>query len=133
MLISEQNVEVIERVLAAGNSGDFETILALHHPDWEGVIAQEYPVAGTWRGLEGLRGFVEEWLEAWDEFRIEPDEFIDGKDAVVVAVRYWGRGKGSGVEITDRWFYAYKLRDGKIIGWRPWPNRTEALRAVGLI
>jgi hypothetical protein len=53
--VSRENVEVIERVPAAGNSGDFETILALHHPDWEGVIAQEYPVAGTWRGLEGVR------------------------------------------------------------------------------
>jgi ketosteroid isomerase-like protein len=131
--VSRQDVEVVKRVLAAGNSGDFETMLALHDPDWEGFIPQEYPVAGAWRGLEGLRGFVEEWLDAWDEFRVEPDEFIDGNDAVVVAVRYWGRGKSSGVEITARWFYAYKLRDGKIIGWRPWPNRSEALKAVGLI
>jgi hypothetical protein len=36
------------------------------------------------------------------------------------------------VEITDRWFYAYKLRDGKIIGWRPWPSRSDALKSVGL-
>ena len=90
------------------------------------------PVAGTWRGLDGVRGFVEEWLEASDEFRVEPDEFIHGDDAVVVAVRYWGRGKGSGVEITDRWFYAYLLRDGKVVSWRPWSERAEALKAVGL-
>jgi ketosteroid isomerase-like protein len=85
--MSQENVEVIKRVLAAGNSGDFETVLALHHRDWEGFIPQEYPVAGTWRGLDGVRGFVEEWLEAWDEFRVEPDEFIHADDAVVVAVR----------------------------------------------
>jgi hypothetical protein len=50
----------------------------------------------------------------------------------VVAVRYWGRGKGSGVEITDRWFYAYTLRDGKVVSWRPWSVRADALKAVGL-
>jgi hypothetical protein len=31
--VSHENVEVIERVLAAGDSGDFETMLVLHHPD----------------------------------------------------------------------------------------------------
>lgn len=43
--------------------------------------------------------------------------------------RYWGRGRGSGVEVSDRWFYAYRLRDGKIISWRSF---TDALEAVGL-
>ena len=73
-----------------------------------------------------------EWLEAWEEFRVEPEEFIEGGDVVVAAVRYWGRGRGSGVEVTDRWFYAYRLRDGKVISWRPYSDRAEALKAVGL-
>lgn len=130
--MSQANVEIIERVIAAGSRGDLDAVLALHHPDWEGFIPEEYPVAGTWRGLDGVRGFAEEWLEAWEEFRVEPDDFIEGGDAVVAAVRYWGRGRGSGVEITDRWYYAYRLCDGKVISWRPYADRDEALEAVGL-
>jgi hypothetical protein len=125
-------VEIIKRVIEAGSRGDFDTVLALHHPDWEGLIPEEYPVAGTWRGLEGVRGFAEEWLEAWEEFRVVPEEFIEGGDAVVAKVRYWGRGRGSGVEVTDLWFYAYRLRDGRVISWRPYTDRSQALKAVGL-
>jgi uncharacterized protein len=130
--MSQDNVEVVERVIEAASRGDFDAVVALHHPDWEGIIAGEYPVAGTWRGLDGVRGFAAEWLEAWEEFRVEPEEFIDGGDAVVTQVRYWGRGRGSGVEVTDRWFYAYRLREGKVISWRPYADRNEALKAVGL-
>src|SRR6476660_9241445 len=98
--MSQENVEIIQRVLASGARGDFETLLALHDPSWEGFIPEQFPVAGTRRGRDGVRGFVEEWLEAWDDFRIEPEEFLDGGEAVVVVVRYWGKGRGSGIEVT---------------------------------
>jgi uncharacterized protein len=128
--MSEANVEIVRRVIEAGSRGDFDTVLALHHPDWEGFIPEEYPVAGTWRGLDGVRGFAEEWLDAWEEFRVEPEEFMEGGDAVMAKVHYWGRG--SGIEVTDRWFYAYRLRGGKIISWRPYTDRAEALADLGL-
>jgi hypothetical protein len=76
--VTQENVEDIERVLAAGNSGDFETMLALHHPAKEGVIPQEYPVAVTWRGLEGLRGFVEEWLTRGTSFASSQTRSLTG-------------------------------------------------------
>jgi hypothetical protein len=69
-------------------------------------------------------------VEAWDEFHLERHESIGGKTRSSRSSAA-GRRKGSGVEITDRWFYAYRLRDGKTIGWRPWPNRCEAVKAVG--
>jgi uncharacterized protein len=130
--MSRENVDVIRRVLVAGSAGDFPELLALHDPDWLGVIPEEYPGAGTYRGLDGVRAFVEEWLEVWDEFRVEPEEFIDAGDTVVVVVRYWGRGRGSGVEVRDRWVYVYELRDARIVCWRLYTDRAEALEAVGL-
>ena len=129
--MSQENVEVVRQILAAGPE-DIDAILALHHPDWEGHIPAQYPVAGTWEGLDGVRAFVEEWMEAFDEFRVTPDEFIDHEDAVVVAVTYRGRGRGSHLTLTDRWFYVYRFRDGKVFRWRPYRARSEALKAVGL-
>ncbi len=52
-------MEIVRKVFAAG-AEDVDAIVALHHPDWEGFIPSEYPVAGTWRGLAGVRGFIEE-------------------------------------------------------------------------
>ena len=107
-------------------------MLALQDPDWEGFVPDDYPVAGTWRGLDGVRAFAEEWLDAWEEFRVEPADFITGGDAVLATVHYWGRGRGSGIEITERWYYAYRLRAGKIISWRPYADRADALADLGL-
>ena len=129
--MSQQNVEIVRRVFAAG-AEDLDAIIALHHPDWEGYIPAEYPISGTWRGLDGVRGFVEEWLGAFDQFSIEAEEFIDHDDAVFVAVAYTGRGLGSEVTLTDKWFYVYRVRDGKVYRWQPYRTRPEALEAIGL-
>jgi ketosteroid isomerase-like protein len=130
--MSQQNIEVVERVIDAGARGDIDAILDLHHLDWEGFIPDEYPVAGTWHGHDGVRGFMQEWLDSFDEFTIEADEFFDHGDGVVVAVRYLGRGRLSSIETTDRWFYAYRLREGKVFAWRPYRERAEAFAAIGL-
>lgn len=119
-------------MIEAGSAGDFDGLLALHDPDWEGFIPDDVPVAGTYHGLDGVRAFVQEWLEAWEEFRIEPEDFIESGDTVIVVVRYWGRGRGSGVEVHDRWVYLYKLRDEKIVRWRLYGDLNEALDAAGL-
>ncbi|HEX5224432.1 MAG TPA: hypothetical protein VFW29_04820 [Solirubrobacteraceae bacterium] len=71
-------------------------------------------------------------MEAFSEFRVEPEEFIEQDRAVVVAVAYTGRGRGSDVTVTDKWFYLYRFKEGKIFRWRPYRTRIEALEAVGL-
>src|ERR1700722_5407150 len=95
--ISQQNVEVVERVSRPRHDVT-STPPCSTSPGVGCVIPGEYRVAGTWRGLDGVRGFAKEWLEAWEAFHVKPEEFIDGGDAVVTQVRYWGRGRGSGVE-----------------------------------
>jgi len=130
--MSQENVEIVSRGLEALNNGDLDTMLTLQDPEWEGFIPAEYPMAGTWRGHDGLRAFAEEWLEAWEEFRVEPENYIASGDAVLATVHYWGRGRGSGVEVTERWYYAYRLHGGKIVSWRPYAGRAEALADLGL-
>ena len=130
--MSRENVEIVNRVLEALNSGDLDTLLALQDAEWEGFIPAEYPMAGTWRGRDGLRAFADEWLDAWEEFRVTPEDFTTGDEAVLATVHYWGRGRGSGVEVTERWHYAYRLRAGKVLSWRPYAHRADALADLGL-
>jgi ketosteroid isomerase-like protein len=130
--MSQENVRIVERVLRASSSEEIDAVVALHHPDWEGFVPREFPMAGSWRGRDGLRRFYADWFEAFEEFHVEPEEFIDGDDAVVVTVRYRGRGRGSGIVVTDHWVYAYRLREGLISAWRPYRDRAQALEALGL-
>jgi hypothetical protein len=52
------------------------------------------------RGLSEIRRDYESVEKTWDEHRIEPQEFIDAGDRVVVFLREYQRGKRSGIELT---------------------------------
>ena len=54
-------------------------------------------------------------LSAWDDFRAEPDEFIDSGPHVVVLNHVHARGKGSGAEVSADTATVFTLDDGKIV------------------
>jgi ketosteroid isomerase-like protein len=53
-------------------------------------------------------------------------------DYLIVAVRYRGRGRVSGVEVNDLLFEVHTLRDGRCTRKVEFPTRAEALEAVEL-
>jgi ketosteroid isomerase-like protein len=85
------------------------------------------------RGREGVRDFLtRDLFEGFDRFRAEPLAFEDLGDAVLVTVRYVGRGESSGIELDQTFATLYRLRDGKAVSMRDYPTRAEALEAAGL-
>jgi ketosteroid isomerase-like protein len=120
--LTEENVKVMRRCYGFWTNGDFSAIPEVVDPD-----------LGVYRGLDGLRRFIEQLDEVWERFQIEPEEFIGAGDNVVVAVRVSGKGRGKGVEPEVRLFSIWTLREGKVVrvtgGYR---DRTEALEAAGL-
>ena len=70
------------------------------------------------RGHENMRRCWDELWEAWEGIRMDPLEVFDvGDSRYVVAVRLWGKGKRSGVEVDQRFAFLYTLRpeDEKIV------------------
>ena len=87
----------------------------------------------TYIGLEGLRVMLADRDEVWDEFRTEPQEFIDAGNRIVVVGRWVGKGKGSGLEVQQPTVHVFTLRNGRVVRWEfGHTNRREALAAVGL-
>ena len=134
--MSQENVEIVKRAL------DF-----LGRRDWPGIrdadlIDPNVELHGSVGGLEEgkiLRGpgeisqaFDLEDQEVWDEHRIEPQEFIDAGDRVVVLHREYQRGKGSRVEIEVDTAAIVDLRDGRIVRMQGYVNPADALKAAGL-
>jgi ketosteroid isomerase-like protein len=70
--------------------------------------------------------------EAWDEFRLEAEEYFAAGEGVVAFVRAVGRGRGSGVEVDFRSAWLMTLRDGRVVRARLYRDRTKALEAAGL-
>ena len=102
--MSEENLEVVRRMLEALTRGDVEGAIetADTPPEFEfvpsGVLIPD--LASVQRGPEAFRR-INEWF--WGEFddpHVEVHELIDAGDVVFSSVTASGRGKQSGVETT---------------------------------
>jgi uncharacterized protein len=132
--MSQENVESVRRGYEAFARGDLDAVLAVLDPDvdWRPAIA---PILGveTLRGREGVRKFfTEDLFEGFDEFRAEPLSFEDFGEAVLVMVRYTGRGESTGLELDQIFATVYTLRNGRTVTMKDYPTRATALEAAGL-
>jgi ketosteroid isomerase-like protein len=131
--MSQENIEVVRRLSELLKRRDWRGMTDLLDPNVE--------LHGTVGGLEEgkiLRGlsqisqaFETEDDEVWDEHRIEPQEFIDAGDRVVVLQREYQRSK-SGVETVIDTAGILDLRDGRVVRMQGYMNPADALEAAGL-
>jgi len=132
--MSQENVAVVEAALSAFARVGLEALPEywtddIDHRAVEGAVDDRGPI----RGQEALRAYVQDWLDTFDDFRIEPVELIDaGEDTVITILRASGRAKLSGVETDLTYAVVYTIRDGKIAPGREYVTREAALEAAGV-
>jgi uncharacterized protein len=130
--MSRQNEQVARRAYDAFSRGDFEALAALLHPEVEFESLLLEMEAGSYRGLEGAREYFESVREVFPDWSVEITRLDDFGDRVVIESRSVATGKGSGVRTEQRFWQVAALRDGRIIWWKFFRSRDEALEAVGL-
>ena len=130
--MSQENVEVVTRLVEAWNRADVEAILALFVPDCEVLFPPEVPEPGPFRGHAELRGWVEGFLAAWESHHAEVVDLTEEGDLVLAMLHLTGRGSGSGIEMDETDAHLFTLRDGKVTRWRNFSQRSDALEAAGL-
>jgi ketosteroid isomerase-like protein len=129
--VSQENVETVERAIAAINARDIEGCLACCTED----VKLETPMAavgGVYEGIDGIRRFLTDIEEAAPDWRIELDgvEEVDSK-RVLAFLRTSATGRASGIRMAWPQTNVYDLIDGKISHIRIFLDRQEALKAVG--
>jgi ketosteroid isomerase-like protein len=126
-------VEIAKRVVEAFNGRDAAAASELTTPDFEWFPAMATSVeGGSYRGDEGIRRYLAEVNETWDELRLVVDEFRDLGDRVLMFGRIQGRGRGSGVPAEAALSGIVDFRDRLIWRSRNYVDQGEALRAAGL-
>ena len=131
--MSEANIELIRTLYERFNRGGLEAIVELADPDIEFVPPPIWPDSPTLHGTQAIIDMATTWIESFDDFRIDPERFIDaGADRVVVYVRDRGQIPGSDTEIDNAFIHVWTLRDGRIIRWRSFTEEEQALTAAGL-
>ena len=130
--MSVPNLEVVQRAVDAWNRRDVDAWLDLLDPEIEVVFPPEVPEPGPFRGHEEIQGWMQGFLSAWDEHRAEIDELISSDaDRIVLTVHLVGRGAGSGAELDETDAHVFTFRNGKILSWRNYVTREQALEAIG--
>jgi ketosteroid isomerase-like protein len=130
--MSEENVEIVRALNEAFNRRDAAAAFRMFDPD---VQAESHGALGGDREYHRHEGVLELMGTFWQSFenpRSEIEECIASGDDVVLAVRIYGRGKASGVEVDTLTGQVLTLRDGKVVRWRVFVTKEEALEAAGL-
>ena len=129
-----ENLDLVRSIFADWERGDFS------RSDWADTsiewVAVDGPVTGTWTGLAGLAEGTREVLGAFEDARVEPEDYRElDSERILVFVRYGGRGKTSGLEFeqlrtTSAWLV--EVQDGKVTKFVRYWDRDRALADLGL-
>jgi ketosteroid isomerase-like protein len=133
--MSQENVEVVRRMLASYSTGDPEEWLDAWRDDAEWTATGFGPVEGkqrVYRGHAGLRLFWADALEAFAEIRVDASDFRDVGDLVLVLGKLTGEGAASGAPFATPLAWLFEVRDRKIVRGHDYLDRAQALEAAGL-
>ena len=127
--MSQENVEIIRR----GYGHFMATGQVRAHADlvWD-VSRLGWPDQQIYSGPEGANQFNAEWADAWDDWHLNVEDFIDAGERVVAIVNQRGRSKATGIPVDMRFAQVWSFRDGQAIRMQMYASVDEALEAVGL-
>jgi ketosteroid isomerase-like protein len=131
--MSQENVEIVRKGIAAWNQRDAELWLSYAAPEIEWLPAGPAAVErAVYRGYDEVaRGYAAVW-ETWDVFEFHESEVRDLGDSVLWLGRVKMRGSASQVELDQEFAAHSLLRNGKVTRTLTFLSWQEALEAVGL-
>ena len=105
-------VELGRRFVEAGNRRDIDAVMSHFAPDpvWESM-----GMATRFEGVAAIRGFYEDFIGAYEEYRAEPEEILDlGNGVTFSVIVQQGRFVGSTAHVRMRFGAVTTWADGLI-------------------
>jgi ketosteroid isomerase-like protein len=131
--MSQENVEIVRRFADHWQRQEWDALADLADPS----VEQHGTVGGIEegrivRGIDAIGRDYQSVESSWDEHRVEPQEFFDAGDQVVLFLREFQRGKGSGIELVVDTAVVFDLHEKRIVRIQGYMDRSQALEAAGL-
>jgi ketosteroid isomerase-like protein len=131
--VSQENVELVRRLVDAAARRDMATMLSLYDPDVVLTNFANAPDSAPYIGHSGIRKWDEDVRDAIGDYRFVADEFIDvDENRVIVVGRICGQGRESGITVEIAVSGVLTLARARIVEVRAYETKSEALKAVGL-
>ena len=121
-------IETLEQFFAAINRNDIAALADYFDPQIVRIEPEGYPTAGTYHGIAEVQEHVSQGRGTWAEGSCDPEEFLVNGDKIVVYLYAWVRLKDAPDWSGGRFADGFVFRNGKIIEYRTFWNREDALK-----
>ena len=121
----------------AYNRRDLDAVVIAYRQDLEYYPYREFVEAALaepcYHGPSGYRSYIAATYDVWGtDVRLEPTEFIDLGDRLVLLADMPMRAQASGVQLKQTYAGVSTLKHGRVIRQDDFLDHAEALAAVGL-
>jgi hypothetical protein len=127
--MSQDNHEGLKRLYAQWAIGNWTDVSLF---DRFAVAVMPDPEPRPHYGLEAMGTYRREFLESWDDMRMEATGYRAIGNTFVVSVRRFGKGIGSGAKIEDPATHVWTFCGTRVVRLEVFEREAEALEAAGL-
>jgi uncharacterized protein len=130
--MATENVKLVQSIYAALAGGDLAAAVDALDPDvvWVEPPTEGLPFAGTHYGREAVvSGVFATVPDTWDEFRVEPEEFLGDGEAVVAIGAFHARAGGRTLEAP--FAHVWRVRGGLAAEFHNHTDTAAFLAALG--
>jgi uncharacterized protein len=125
------NADVVRSAWEAFSQQDLDRATADVDGSAEIVIPESLPWGGKYRGPEGFKAMIGQFMGHLEDFRPSPRGFLEAEDEhVVVPLDVRGRTK-AGNDFSGSALWLYQFRDGKIVRAEIFADTANTLQALG--
>src|SRR4051794_30380989 len=132
--MSQENIEIVRRWIAALNAADTDALVALVHPEIEWRDQMHAPdVPEVLHGIAALEHLAEQWEGAYDSMTCDVLDYTDAGPWVICVSSWRAESKGSGMTVDLRSVDSCLVENDKIRrSWGGYSDLPAALNALGL-
>jgi ketosteroid isomerase-like protein len=122
------NVDTARSAYEAFSRGDLETLKEMLSEDGTWLTSDELPLGGESRGRDEVIGNFAQIPNYWSSFSVEPEEFIDGGEWVII--RGTQRAATDSDSFEAPFAHLMKFADGKIVRGEFYADSAKAAKVL---
>jgi ketosteroid isomerase-like protein len=127
--MSQENVEIVRRLVERWNRGERSGLDDAIHPEIE-IVSRFRP--DPYRRRDGFEQWLREIDEQFEEWQIAVDEWRNEADRVVALGQLHIRGRIGGIDLDPPAAAVVGLADNKVVRLQLFGDHAQALEAAGL-
>lgn len=122
------NVDTARSAYEAFGRGDLEALSAMLSEDSTWLTSDELPLGGETEGRDAILGNFTQIPNYWSSFSVEPEEFLDAGEWVVV--KGTQRAAHNGDSFEAPFAHLMKFADGKIVRGEFYADSAKAAKVL---